>query len=60
MKYWQPIILDDSVEPTEHPRASHLCICETCGKDYQHHQLYSWGSFPLYLVRTCDGKFWKL
>lgn len=41
-------------------RAAPMAICKHCGEPYQRHQLHSWGSSPLYLYRTCDGRFWKL
>ncbi len=44
----------------EFVRADSQAICASCGKTYQRHQLYSWGPFPLYLYKTCDGRFWKL
>ena len=40
-------------------RAPHRAICKTCGKEYWQHQQYSWGSFPLYLHKLCDGSFIK-
>ncbi len=43
-------------------RADQYAECPTCGEAYRRHQLYSWGdpNFLLYLIKTCDGRFWKL
>lgn len=42
-------------------RASHLAICQTCGKEYWQHPPYTWGdpTFLLYLHKLCDGSFIK-
>jgi hypothetical protein len=51
--------------PEEVFRASHLAICEICGKEFGKHQWFCYGDkdkdfMVLYLVQTCDGKLWKL
>lgn len=53
-----------TVVPVDTPmtRASHLTVCETCGKEYISHQQVevaeTWG--PLYLWKICDGRYVKL
>ncbi len=41
-------------------RAAPAAECPMCGETYQSHQIYTWGRCPLYLYKTCDGRFWKL
>lgn len=39
-------------------RASGLCICEICGKDYYHHQKYVVGSG--HVIKSCEGVYYHL
>lgn len=56
-----PIHLGETEEACpNYTRAAPAAECKTCGQTYQRHQIYSWGTYPLYLYKTCDGRFWKL
>lgn len=44
-------------------RTSGDSICETCGRPVRYHNVHQYGDdydVPLFLFRTCDGRFWKL
>lgn len=45
------------LDPESWNRASGLCLCPVCGKQFYDHPKHAIFDF---LIVTCDGKIWKL